>query len=93
MTDPQTPAPIVVRDSPAKEITVQSVRVVLLAAFAVGASQFIQSEVAMVAVMGAGTMLAGFVATYVVGLLKLLKDHRQRRLMAKALPNAVATVK
>lgn len=93
MTDPQTPAPIVVRDSPAKEITAQSVRVLLLAGFSIGASHFVTSEVAMAAVIPAAAMLAGFVATYVVGLLKLLKDHRQRRLMAKALPNDVATVK
>lgn len=87
------PEPIVVRDNPAKEITAQSVRVLLLAGFAVGASQFIQSEVAMVAVMGAATMAAGFLATYVVGLLKLLKDHRQRRRMARALPDTQAVVK
>jgi len=92
MTDEPT-TPIVVRENPAKEISAQAVRVFLLGAFAMGAGYFIRSEMVMAAVVPALTMLAGFLATYLVGLLKFLKDWRARLTMAKALPDSVARTK
>lgn len=85
--------PIVVRESPAKEISAQTVRVFLLGAFAMGAGYFIRSEMVLAAVVPVLTLVAGFVATYVVGLLKFLKDWRARLAMAKQLPDNVAKLK
>lgn len=92
MTD-EPAKPIVVRESPAKEISAQTVRVFLLGAFAMGAGYFIRSEMVMAAVVPALTLFAGFIATYVVGLLKFLKDWRARLTMAKHLPDDVARTK
>lgn len=89
--------PIVVRESPAKEVSAQTVRVILLGGFSAAASQFVRSEIALGAIVPALGLLAGcvagFVVTYVIGLKKLLKDHRQRRLMARHLPDDVAHLK
>ncbi len=85
--------PIVVRESPAKEITAQTVRVFLLGAFAMGAGVFIRSEMVLAALMPVLGLLAGFLAVYVAGLLKFLKDWRARLTMAKSLPDELVKVK
>ncbi len=92
MSESETTPPIVVRESPARDVANSTLRTVLVAGFAIGASQFIQSEVVMTAVVAVGAMIAGAVATYLVGIHKLLQNHRKLRLLAKQAPDELAQV-
>lgn len=89
----EAPEPIVVRKSPFKEISESALRAALMAAFAIAAGQFIRSDIVMGTVTPLLISVAGFVATWLFALQKLLKDHWQRRHMARMLPDDVATVK
>lgn len=94
MSDPAPPEkPIVVRDNPAKEITESAVRAVFMAGFAIAAGRFIQSETVMGAIQPLLFCAAGYGATWFFALRKLIKDHRQRRFMARRLPNTDAVVR
>lgn len=92
MSDTETTPPIVVRESAAKDVANSTLRTILIAGFAIGASQFIESEVVLATIVAVGAMIAGFVATYLVGIHKLLQNHRKLRFLAHRAPDDVATV-
>jgi uncharacterized membrane protein len=93
MSAPEAEPPVVVRKSPSKEITEQTARVFLLGAFAFGAGFIIKSDVVLAAVVPVLAMLAGFVATYIVGIVKFLRDHRKLRFLAERADDDLAQVK
>lgn len=94
MTD--EPEPIVVRTSPRKELTDQTLRVVLLIVCGLLLGQLIPDTILGVALHGVDQVIVavlGIAGTYVAGVLKFLKDHRQRRAMAEKLPDYVARLR
>ena len=91
--DTETTPPIVVRESAAQDVANSTLRTVITAGLAVGASQVVKSEAAMVAVVAAGALIAGSVASYLVGIHRLLQQHRKLRFLAKQVPDSVAVLK
>jgi hypothetical protein len=80
--------PISVKPKAAPVVMSESTKIVLVAAFAYAASQFIRSEIAMAAIIPA----AGILVTWVWGLWHRLRTWGALRHLADLVPDEVAVI-
>lgn len=87
------PEPIGVKANVTTDVTAQTLRVFLLGFFAFGAGQFVHSELVLATIIPVAALIAGFVATYIVGLKKLFDTHTKLKVMASWLPDRFAKLR
>jgi hypothetical protein len=90
---PELDKPIEVKSSVKSDVTYQTLRVFLLGALAFGAGQFVHSELVMATVIPVAALVAGFLATWLIGIHKLLDTHSKLKAMASWLPDRLARLK
>lgn len=84
----QAPKPISVKRKAAPVVMSETTKVLLIAAFAYAASQFVRSDVALAAIIPA----AGIVATWAWGLWHRIRTWGALRFLAAQVPDEVAVV-
>lgn len=87
MSEPD-PKPIVVTASATKVVSRETVKALVMAGFAIAASQMVQSQVALAAILPLG----GFLGVWVYGVYERLHNWRLAKFMAHKLPDDTARV-